>query len=160
MTNQLRTILRDVRIDAAQYHRNTDASFRKCPYCSAVWSKIEGCDGTTQCGARPSSWTDNWSGNMSSFKFENNDGSNNLKITRIARQQESNVNRKNAQLASRGYGCGQTISWSNMAPVELPNESSFTAAFQSTNDIEVVPESAKDHWNAIFKAEMEKLKPL
>ena len=33
MTNQLRTILTDVRIDAMKYHREFDSYFRKCPNC-------------------------------------------------------------------------------------------------------------------------------
>ena len=33
MTNQLRTILSDVRIDAMKYHKEIDSNFRKCPHC-------------------------------------------------------------------------------------------------------------------------------
>eukprot|EP00463_Aulacantha_scolymantha_P001832 TRINITY_DN2459_c0_g1_i1.p1 TRINITY_DN2459_c0_g1~~TRINITY_DN2459_c0_g1_i1.p1 ORF type:complete len:162 (+),score=17.48 TRINITY_DN2459_c0_g1_i1:178-663(+) len=72
MTNQLRKILSDVRIDTMQYHKDIDTDFRKCPYCSAVWQKIEGCDGETTCGQRPSQEFDVWSGDygvMSSFEF-------------------------------------------------------------------------------------------
>ncbi len=33
-----------------------DTPFRKCPHpgCGLVWIKVEGCDGPTTCGARPS----------------------------------------------------------------------------------------------------------
>ena len=55
MTNQLRAVLRDIRIDASQYHKDVETEFRKCPYCPAVWVKIEGCDGDTECGSRPTS---------------------------------------------------------------------------------------------------------
>ena len=33
MTNQLRKVLSDVRIEAMQYHRDVDTNFRKCQYC-------------------------------------------------------------------------------------------------------------------------------
>lgn len=33
---------------------NTAGSpFRQCPYCPLVWIKVEGCDGKTTCGNRP-----------------------------------------------------------------------------------------------------------
>jgi len=52
MTNQLRKILYDVRIDSLKYHRSCDSGFRKCPHCNVIWAKAEGCDGSTTCGNR------------------------------------------------------------------------------------------------------------
>ena len=52
---QVRVILFDVRTETLAYqseHGVTD--LRKCPYCGLTWTKIEGCDGETECGSRPS----------------------------------------------------------------------------------------------------------
>ena len=54
LTNQLRQVLRDVRIEAMEYHVDVETDFRKCPYCGEIWQKVEGCEGDTQCGSRPS----------------------------------------------------------------------------------------------------------
>jgi hypothetical protein len=27
--------------------------FKRCPHCNEVWVKVEGCDGETTCGNRP-----------------------------------------------------------------------------------------------------------
>jgi len=74
MTNQLRKILKDVRMDAMQYHKDVESDFRKCPYCDSVWAKIEGCDGSTVCGCRPTEEYDIRSclsyGEMYLFLFE------------------------------------------------------------------------------------------
>ena len=54
LTNQLRQVLGDVRIVAMKYHVDVETDFRKCPYCGEIWQKVEGCEGDTQCGNRPS----------------------------------------------------------------------------------------------------------
>jgi len=72
MTNQLRKILSSVRIDAMKFHKSLDTNFRKCPWCPAVWQKIEGCNGTTTCGNRvsESKRSDDWSGGVTAhFAF-------------------------------------------------------------------------------------------
>ncbi len=52
---QLRMILFDVRTEALAYQSSHGVSqLRKCPHCGLIWTKIEGCDGATRCGERPS----------------------------------------------------------------------------------------------------------
>ena len=70
LTNQLREVLRFVRIAATEYHVDVITDFRKCPHCGEIWQKVEGCDGITECGKRPSGKFDVVStGKMANFEF-------------------------------------------------------------------------------------------
>jgi hypothetical protein len=54
MVNQLRMVLYDIRVMAAGYQTNHGINEqRKCPHCGEVWTKVEGCEGNTVCGNRP-----------------------------------------------------------------------------------------------------------
>jgi len=174
MTNQLRKILYDVRIDAMKYHKNLDSGFRKCPHCSTIWAKVEGCDGETTCGNRVSRKWDDWSGGITAnFAFVWD-----MKYTRLhvkKRQlddvdgQSDNVDEKlddrEKQLKERinkqrnwrnikwdqgnARGCGKTITWSGMAPVPVPVE--FQAVEVSTDDVPLLEKKHlpkfREHFN-------------
>jgi len=48
-----------------------DKIFRKCPHCREVWVKVEGCNGTTTCGARVSKKKDADGGDVfKQYRFE------------------------------------------------------------------------------------------
>ena len=155
MTNQLRKVLSDVRIDAAKYHKNVDTNFRKCPYCPAVWQKIEGCDGETSCGNRPSSVADFWSGDMSTFRFNWNESAEQLVVQRAgAKSRPTSA----ASRSGYGAGCGRAITWSSMAPVKV--DISFDINPSSTNDLKALPLPARKNWNESYQRSLNSLKKL
>ena len=187
LTNQLCRTLSRVRIDASMYHKEYDTNFRKCPYCPAIWQKTEGCDGATTCGSRPSNKKDNWSGNMSSFNFswdseaekliiEKLDG---VKHTRTTHTPEpaSDITQRNKKFSistflqryaglsllerqnrDGGMGCGATIEWSKMAPVNLHLE--CDADFSSTGDIPSLPSHGQKNWSAKYNEALKGLDKL
>ena len=158
MTNQLRAVLRDIRIDASRYHRDVETDFRKCPYCPAVWTKIEGCDGDTTCGNRPSVKYDDWSGYMSIFRFFWDTTTEKLRIQKSNKQTIAKNNSASAQSNCNGAGCGRTINWSKMAPVSAPSE--FSDSFASTKDLGAIPASRRTDWNSAFNDALQKLNPI
>ena len=59
MSNQLRTVLFDIRTMALSFQSGHGVTeLRRCPHCGLVWDKIEGCNGDTICGEIPSSKID------------------------------------------------------------------------------------------------------
>ena len=117
MTNQMRLVLYDLRLEAAGFqsaHGAGDA--RRCIYCNEVWIKVEGCDGATTCGSRPSQKpADVRSPEFSvlgtySFRWTN-------KKLAISKHGNRHIQHKhyNAKI-----GCGRSINWSQMPKVPLP----------------------------------------
>lgn len=150
MTNQLRKVLSDVRIEAMTYHKDVDTDFRKCPHCSTVWQKIEGCDGPTTCGNRVTeNLCDDWSisnGVMSTFKFIWDVTQRKLIIEKLSssKKKEVNTSKKPVKVA----GCGKEIEWSKMAPVKVPVE--FDISPSSTKDIIPIQNYVRAGWNAAY----------
>ena len=119
MTNQLRIILCDIRIEASKFHNSIDTNFRKCPHCGEVWQKVEGCEGSTTCGNRPTAQFDArkaMHGKMSTYNFRWISESNRLQINRksITSKRKANVRTP----IKPAHGCGKSINWSTMAPVQ------------------------------------------
>ena len=110
--------------------------YRKCPYCGAIFNKISGCDGETTCGAVPiSSWRPRpaliaefyssdsgwvvqyfWEGTvMPSFQRV-------LELLRtvaaVSISGNGSGNHTKRSTAVFESGCGATISWSAMLPVD------------------------------------------
>ena len=145
MVNQLRVALYDIRTECLKYQSDQSASeLRKCPHCGHVWAKVEGCDGPTTCGKRPSAVNDMRSleyAVLSTYTFIWSDGS--LRIEKSGEKKvSSNVDSKSRGKDS-GAGCGNLITWSGMAKADVPPE--FCAATKiSTNDIKVLPPEASD----------------
>ena len=52
LTGQLREVLPNVRTEAMKHHADVVTDFRKCPYCSETWQKVEGFQEDTQCENR------------------------------------------------------------------------------------------------------------
>ena len=151
LTNQLRQVLRDVRIEAMKYHDDVVTDFRKCPYCGEVWQKVEGCEGDTQCGNRPSEklkWDQVNGGKMANFFFSWSEKFQQLvtkKVSRIIKITEMHC----SAAAAKQRGCGETINWSKMAPVKVPRN--FHAADPtSTRDIKPIPLEYRRAWRTHY----------
>merc|ERR1719483_1851072 len=100
--------LHSIRIEALTSKSNHGLScLRKCPHCGQVRSKVEGCDGQTTCGERPSSSNDMRDPSyavMSTFTFHWN--AKKLSITKSG-SKAANKNTKSGQ----GIGCGKSVIW-------------------------------------------------
>ena len=135
MVNQMRVILYDVRVEAARYHSAHGVEqARRCPHCNLVWTKVEGCDGVTTCGNRPSvslDVRDPSYGVLGTFTFKKlSDG-----VCSIFKTGSRTVpNRAREETTSKFYGCGKSITWTEMPVVELPEEMR-----------EAVPETMEDN---------------
>ena len=181
LTNQLRRTLSTVRIEAAKYHKEYDTNFRKCPHCPAIWQKTEGCDGETRCGSRPYSTRDDWSDVTSKFQFTWDTATEKLSIKKldtadgaepeelrhalegnepitISRLLSFFITRSLFGIAKNGegFGCGKTIEWSKMAPVNV-KIACDTAQLSSTKDVPSVPPKAEKSWNAKFDGALKAL---
>ncbi|XP_028410265.1 uncharacterized protein LOC114532871 [Dendronephthya gigantea] len=139
LANQLRMILYDIRVECVGYQSQHGVSqLRKCPHCGLIWTKVEGCDGATTCGNRPSSVNDIRDSAFSvlatfSFEWIKNKFS-------IIKRGSKNVKSEKSS-SSNFAGCGKTIDWSGMATVAVPDEFSETVKV-CTNDIKMLPPSA------------------
>ena len=145
LTKQLRQVLRDVRIEAMKYHVDVVTDFRKCPYCGEIWQKVEGCEGDTQCGNRPSGkWDQVSGGKMANYLFSWNKKLQALvtrKIASVSKEIETNC----SGVAAKQRGCGKTINWSKMAPVKVPSDF-YIADHASTEDVKLIPEEHRGTW--------------
>lgn len=139
MVNQLRMVLYDIRTECLGYQSEHGVSeLRKCPYCGRIWTKVEGCEGDTTCGNRPSTandFRDSAYEVLGTFSFRWL-GNGNLEITKSGRK---NVKGERSSLS--GIGCGRSINWKNMATVSVPSEFSETVKV-ATSDIKVLPPTA------------------
>ena len=102
---------------------------RRCPHCGLVWTKIEGCNGNTICGERPTSGNDARNPSfleMATFGFDFRNGP--LRIWKSGSRQAQRIQSG----SGRRVGCGRTINWSNMASVPLPPEFSHQPVVSST----------------------------
>ena len=151
LTTQLRQVLRDVRIEATEYQADAETDFRKCPYCGEIWQKVEGCEGDTQCGNRPSEEIKQDQvngGKMANFIFFWNTEIQRLitrKIPLFIRENET----ESSDVAATQRGCGETINWSKMAPVKVPSDF-YTADHTSTKDVKPIPEEHREAWENHF----------
>ncbi|CAJ1415599.1 unnamed protein product [Effrenium voratum] len=130
LTNQLKGVLLEVRMLAFGFQRDINTDLRKCPHCSAIWAKEEGCDGDTTCGNRVGKILDTRFESLSQFSFRF-DGER-LHITQAAKRKLMGCQ------SSGGAGCGKTIAWHNMAPVELPPEFVPSASRVKTDDVNIL----------------------
>ena len=139
MVNQLRMVLYDIRTECLGYQSEHGVSeLRKCPYCSTIWTKVEGCEGDTTCGKRPSAvndFRDSAYAVLGTFSFRWL-GNGNLEITKSGGKTV-----KSEVSSSSGIGCGNTINWKKMATVTVPSEFSETVKV-GTSDIKVLPPTA------------------
>ena len=139
MVNQLRMVLYDIRTECLGFQSEHGVSeLRKCPYCSTIWTKVEGCEGDTTCGSRPSTvndFRDSAYAVLGTFSFRWLDNGN-LEITKSG---DKTV--KSQMNSSSAIGCGKTINWKKMATVSVPSEFCETVKV-GTSDIKVLPPTA------------------
>jgi len=151
MTNKVKAILLDVRTQCLGYQADSGVSdLRRCPHCGLVWAKLEGCDGDTTCGNLMQS-RENRYGQLATFSFQFQNGHLNILKSGTKPVEPS----KSSQ--QRGVGCGKTINWKQMAPVQLPPE--FTVeAIASVDDVKLLPTHARATWNDTFRQAQAKTK--
>jgi len=141
MTNQLRIVLYDIRIETinsgAADHGITE--LRKCPHCGLVWAKIVGCDGETTCGENVGEFDSKNNGVMATYTFlpRISNKLDNFNIVKSGVRQAQSRSSSNYNV-----GCGKSITWNNMAKVPVPPEFHESPAV-TTTDVAVVPKSAR-----------------
>ena len=111
---------------------------RECPHCGLIWSKIQGCDGQTTCGNRMNSYDGR--NDFATFSFSWSSETRSLQISKSGKKQALQSLLNNS---SRGIGCGNTIYWNRMKPVDLPQEV-LEAVNVTVDDIQLVPETIAD----------------
>ena len=141
MVNQLRMVVYDIRTECLSYHSEHGVSeLRKCPHCGLIWTKVEGCEGETTCGNRPSAvndFRDPSFAELGTFLFQwLGDGL--FQITKIGQK-----NVKSEKRSTVHYGCGKSVTWKEMATVEVPSEFSETVRV-ATSDIKILPPTAEN----------------
>ncbi|KAL5268666.1 hypothetical protein ACHWQZ_G002499 [Mnemiopsis leidyi] len=142
MVNQMRVILYDVRVEAARYHSAHGVEqARRCPHCNLIWTKVEGCDGATTCGNRPTGILDVRDpsyGVLGTFTFKQlSDGV--CSIFKTGTRTVSNRARDDG--ASNFYGCGKSITWSEMPVVELPEEMRKAVPVTMDDNVRILSDS-------------------
>ena len=115
---------------------------RNCPHCGLIWSKIQGCDGKTTCGNRMNSC--DGKNDFATFSFFWSSETRSLQISKSGKKQVLIDSLSNCYYSSeRGIGCGGTIYWDRMKPVDLPKEA-LEAVNVTVDDIQLVPETIAD----------------
>ncbi|CAJ1343880.1 unnamed protein product [Effrenium voratum] len=90
-------------------------AIRRCQHCREVWVKVEGCDGATTCGARPSG-RDASSTAYYRLLWERVEGK--LRPGKfLMKPQTSDTKKTNAAANLKPIGCGKSIVWSDQAVV-------------------------------------------
>lgn len=142
MTNQLRSVLLEVRTLALGYQNSAGVSdLRRCPHCGTIWAKIEGCDGETTCGNRVKKIDGRYS-TLANYSF--NYIGRELRISKLGSR---SVRIRASDLS--GVGCGRTITWSGMAPAPVPSE--FRSSQVATvDDVALLPGEAQQSWATAY----------
>eukprot|EP00415_Alexandrium_ostenfeldii_P001143 UN1143 len=107
-------------------HLNWRNAIRRCQHCREVWVKVEGCDGATTCGARPSCGDIGKSDHYFRLCWERVDGF--LRPAKFSmRRQMSTAATSDASKDVRPIGCGGSIVWKDQAVVsQMELDSLFT----------------------------------
>jgi len=133
-------VLYDIRTECLGYQSEHGVSeLRRCPYCSTIWTKVEGCEGDTTCGNRPSTASDlrdSAYAVLGTFSFRWL-GNGKLEISRGG----GKTVKSEKPSSSSFIGCGRSINWKKMATVTVPSEFSETVKV-GTSDIKVLPPTA------------------
>ena len=138
LVNQIRSVIYDVRMESLQYQSDHGADdLRKCPHCGMIWAKVEGCEGKTTCGSVPSTHYDVRKGFsiMATFTFKITEGR--LIISKTGERKVSG--KKTTFPRQRSTGCGNSITWSDMKKVPVPDEFRMQQGDVNTDDIVCLP---------------------
>ena len=113
MTDQISEVLKSIRDEADDHLMSIETTFRQCPYCSTVWQNMDDCRGAKRCGYAHvinHGIVEGGIKKMSKFTFIWNHSCERLEI----QQSETDINSH--------FGCGNSIVWSQMAPIVGPVE--------------------------------------
>jgi len=151
MSNQLRAILYDIRVEtmAKAAAEHGVAVLKKCPHCGQIWDKIIGCEGTTYCGERPVNAPEyRNNGVMATFSFQlrTNEQLSSFKITESGSKKVKESSQNDGQ-NNYGIGCGKKINWKSMNIVPVPPE--LRDGDINTNDVDVVPKEGASVKNKV-----------
>ncbi|CAK8999566.1 unnamed protein product [Durusdinium trenchii] len=114
-------------------------AIRRCQHCREVWVKVEGCDGNTTCGARPSG-SDSFSTSYFRLMWERVEGKLiPAKYLMRAKPQMTQMTKPKVDLNIRRVGCGGSIVWRDQAVVP---KSELDCLF-STQELENILSSFK-----------------
>lgn len=113
-------------------------AIRRCQHCREVWVKVEGCDGATQCGARPSG-PDPTSKTYHRLMWEKIEGKWRPGKFVMKPDESSQLRKAPQTTAARGIGCGKAIVWKDQAVVP---KSELDCLF-STQQLELILSSFK-----------------
>jgi len=157
-------------LDDASDLRNT---LKKCPYCHLVWVKVEGCDGETTCGNRPSSSNSRDGGTGGTFQpitpvalYIEKGANGHYVVRRKAIQQQAasaTTTSKNFRLPfgvapANPQGCGRRFEW-KLAPTlsdsEFKEVRSFLIRKAVTNIEKEIAELAKEEIAALEASDRE-----
>ena len=111
-------------------------AIRRCQHCGEVWVKVEGCDGATQCGARPSGPDPT---SKTYHRWERIEGKWRPGKFVMKPEESSQLPKATQTTAARGIGCGKAIVWKDQAVVP---KSELDCLF-STHQLELILSSFK-----------------
>lgn len=87
---------------------------KRCPHCKLVWFKTEGCDGTTTCGNRSSTYYDSFA--ASAFRYVMKKVGDVFCYEKQSMKEKQELPQKSQ--TGKGVGCGMEIVWSALPAIE------------------------------------------
>ncbi|KAH3763236.1 hypothetical protein Pelo_3379 [Pelomyxa schiedti] len=105
---------------------NDNSTYKSCPYCGTVYVKVQGCDGTTTCGNRPSV-ADGHSFSIFEWTFE---------TARATIFSWSNPRNTRAVECSSAVNTSQQVAWKDMTPVQQPADWAVIGEVADTRALE------------------------
>jgi hypothetical protein len=134
----------------ADVDTGADHPLRRCPHCSLVWMKVEGCSGTTTCGARPKSAEARvklkceWVRQAGKILFHPTQVPE--VVTKTGKLLLAWLDDKIVPtFLKRSVGCGKEISWSEMPPVSVPPELVSVPDYADASNVPVSNEQQRLH---------------
>jgi hypothetical protein len=146
---QLKNTLFSVRTLALEYQsRHGVAELRRCPHCGYVWGLVTGCTGLTKCGNLPSmvDIQSNRAAEYAHFLFLVTESGNEIKLSISEKAEKTTITKSQT---SQGVGCGQPITWTEMAPVPVPQEFRMLPVV-SVDDVTSLSEPKRETWKEYF----------
>ena len=160
LSNQLLGFVQAVRMKTSAYLKDTAADFRKCPHCGLLWTKVEGCQGQTTCGARPYREKSDHAKDkdkMANFTFSWDEKSKRLSIRK--NEKKSGCAFEATQKESP-RGCLKPITWTEMEPVtDIPDEVK-SCKDPYMGDLDQLPDNAKERFANKYNAGLDTLERL
>lgn len=153
LTNQLKTVLLDVRMTCLRFTQSGVDEMRKCPHCGLIWTKVVGCNGQTTCGNLVNEVdSKRGSGIMATFSFWCDWSLGKLNIRHSGERRAKKYELGNR----RGVGCGRSINWSAMQIVGVPAEFYATQKVH-VDDVASLPSEVAPSWHSAFEEARSKM---